>query len=285
MKVIIQETSSGKISFYYASENEWLGKNYSSLDEYLITVEAHLKSQGTITHGIIEESDIPPIPDGGIRNDLFWDGTELAYGNTHLKNNLFSKQKTMLEKSLNNILLANNKYNNMISGEYNIVGRDRYNVLMRNHREALENLKIEYSPLTVVFPIEPTIYDYDLNDYKDNKINELKKLFCDEIVSGIDSDALGQIHKYDAKQHNIDWVLSCVALTTTDATETPLITCDDLLGNVDSKQPRTHTQGQCRQLLSDAMTVTQNMKDKLASLKIEVNNSETETEVDSVVWN
>lgn len=130
----------------------------------------------------------------------------------------------------------------------------------------------------------------NLNTYKENKITELKISFDTEIKSvGLISSALGSDHKYDAELHNIQWVLACVSLTSVLLEETPLITCDDLLGNADSKIQRRHNDGECGQLLKDVMAVIQGMKDKLAGLRLSVyavasGGDDPESEIDLIVW-
>jgi len=132
--------------------------------------------------------------------------------------------------------------------------------------------------------------DENLTLYKDSKINDLKKDFTNELLAdGFRSSALGSEHNYDAEQHNIDWVFACIALTATSPAETPLITCDDLLGNADSKIQRIHDDTQCLQLLSDCMSVVQGMKDKLAGLTsnvhaVLVTDPDPESAIDLTVW-
>lgn len=126
----------------------------------------------------------------------------------------------------------------------------------------------------------------DLDAYKQDKINSLKNSFTLELKEdGLNSSALGSEHKYDAEQHNIDWVLACNTLMLKHDDETPLITCDDLLDNENSKLPIPHDEDQCAALLLDCMTIIQSMKDKLAGLKTDVDNATNESEVDSIVWN
>jgi len=125
----------------------------------------------------------------------------------------------------------------------------------------------------------------DLSIYKASKIVDLNNSFGLSLKEeGLNSSALGSEHRYDAEQHNIDWVIACAAVTATIVAETPLITCDDLNGALASKQSRSHTQGQCAQLLLDCMTAIQGMKDKLRGLEIDVDNALDEAAVDLIVW-
>lgn len=132
--------------------------------------------------------------------------------------------------------------------------------------------------------------DEDLTLYKENKINELKISFDGDLrTNGVRSSALGSDHNYDAEQHNIDWMLACVLLTATSPNETPLITCDDLLGNEDSKGQRAHTASDCGQLIFDCMGVIQGMKNKFGGLKSDVyailsTDQDPKSEIDKIVW-
>lgn len=125
----------------------------------------------------------------------------------------------------------------------------------------------------------------DLNAIKVIKIWALKHAFTLSLnEEGLNSSALGAEHRYDAQQQHIDWVLACVLLTLTSAEETPLITCDDLLGNENSKRPLSHDKDQCATLLLDGMILIQDMKDKLAGLETDVDKAADEAAVDRVVW-
>lgn len=121
--------------------------------------------------------------------------------------------------------------------------------------------------------------DDDLNDLKQYKIHKLMALVDSDINSGFESTALDTNHYYDSEQYNVDWIQAS-ALLNDDA----LITCDDLKGNVDSKQPRNHTAEQNLHVLKDGMAALLSFKTKFRDLRDRVNAASDESEVENINW-
>lgn len=121
--------------------------------------------------------------------------------------------------------------------------------------------------------------DDHLNDLKQSKINELRLVTNAAINSGFESAALGANHYYDSEQYNIDWIQSVVV-----ADEDTLITCDDLQGDVDSKQPRRHTPEQSLRVLKNGMVLLLAHKTRFRDLRGTVNAASDESEVENINW-
>jgi len=287
MNVLIMEPRPGlRVTFYKASPAQWEGQ-YSTLDDFLLDRERGFNSQGVITHGLIDEADIPPVPEGGVSSDLYWDVTlpGLAYGDTNLKASLLNQRDRLLDASGADLLLAMEHYHHESSYDNRLIVQDNYVTSWKNYRDELRGLDadIAENPYFLVFPKLPLFAEPTLDDYKKNKLNDLQMEFNKEQSSGITSGVLGADHQYDTGHHNLEWVMACTLLTLT-STEIPLITCDDMQGNEDSKQQRAHDGSQCSQLLSDGMTSIQVMKEKLADLKTDVDNAVDEAAVDAIIW-
>lgn len=93
-KVLIVEHDNGRCCLFipsiveYASKVKTKGKTpekdvHYTEDEYLAEVETDYNEQGIITHGIVDESTVPPVPVGGNVNDMSWNGKKLVYGTKH----------------------------------------------------------------------------------------------------------------------------------------------------------------------------------------------------------
>jgi len=119
----------------------------------------------------------------------------------------------------------------------------------------------------------------DLDEYKRDKINELK-LHCDlETESYFDCDALGTDHKYSGVKRNIKWI-GYASIVTKDY---PLL-CDDMEGNEDSKQMRMHTQEQSRLVLEKCMDIMVANEASLLGLSDQVMAAKDEAAVDAIQW-
>lgn len=292
MNVLIMETDAGNISFFKARPIEWEGK-YDSLDDFLLYVEQLYSSQGVITHGIIDEDDIPEVPEGGTSADLYWKDPpgELDYGDTYLKKSLLSERDSLLDTSSADLLIAIEDYHHDSGYDYRLFVHDPYFTLCKAYRDLLRDLdeSIETAPYDVVFPVAPAgrvvpLFP-TLEDHKQNKLNELQMAFNVEQAAGITSAALGTDHQYDMEQHNITWIVASAALTAhpTYTGVTP-ITCDDLNGEQDSKKERMHSEEGCKSLLYTGMTFIWNLKTKLRGLKAAVENAVDEDAVDAIEW-
>lgn len=119
----------------------------------------------------------------------------------------------------------------------------------------------------------------DLLFAKQEKIDSLTALASVAINSGFESTALVTTHKYDSEQHNIDWNQAVVVSGTSQP-----ITCDDLQGNADSKQPRVHDATQAKQVLEDGMAALLAHKSKLITLRTQVMNAADEAAVNAINW-
>jgi hypothetical protein len=97
------------------------------------------------------------------------------------------------------------------------------------------------------------------------KISSLNSSLTIAINSGFQSDALGSLHNYDSEGFNREWIQGA-----TKSNKNRPITCDDLLGNPDSKQPRIHTKPQAEKVLDDAMDTLFLHKEKFRSLRDQV---------------
>ena len=119
----------------------------------------------------------------------------------------------------------------------------------------------------------------DLAGFKKTKIESLAESLSLDINSGFESDALGATHHYDSEQHNIDWIQ---AASVSDV-DSP-VTCDDLDGNEDSKQPRNHTSAQCLIVLKDGMSALLAHKTKFRTLRDQVLAAADEAAVNAINW-
>lgn len=121
--------------------------------------------------------------------------------------------------------------------------------------------------------------DDDLNDIKVQKITELVNAFNIEFTAGFESDAFGSTHRYDSQQHNIDWIQGA-----SNSKKDRPITCDDLLGNPDSKQPRIHTKDQALQVKEDGMDALLALKNKFRDLREQSEIAADEAAVNAINW-
>ena len=119
----------------------------------------------------------------------------------------------------------------------------------------------------------------DLAEAKEQKIAGLKSKTETAIKSGFESSALGAKHGYDSEQHNVDWIQAGVL-----SAQTNKITCDDLKGTATSKQPRDHTEAQCKQVLKDGMSALLTRKTKFRSLRAQVQTATTVAAVEAISW-
>ena len=119
----------------------------------------------------------------------------------------------------------------------------------------------------------------DLADARQSKIAELKAAVEKVIKSGFESAALGDKHKYDSEQHNVDWIQAAVA-----SGNKTKITCDDLKAAATSKKPREHTAAQCKTVLTDGMAKLLRRKTRFRVLRDQVNAAADVQAVTTIKW-
>jgi len=141
MKVLIIEHEDGRIGLEKPNHIEWESKNTSE-EVFLNNLESLRKSERKITHGIIEESDIPV---GGNINDLIWDGRQLSYGDKYKKQELRTRRNSLLEKTDLACLIAIETNSDSL-------------IAIKEYRQTLRDLGniIDNNPDNVVFPIDPS---------------------------------------------------------------------------------------------------------------------------------
>ena len=119
----------------------------------------------------------------------------------------------------------------------------------------------------------------DLAQTKKVKLAELQSKAETAIKNGFESSALGSKNKYDSEQHNVDWIQAAVL-----SGSAAKITCDDLKGAATSKQPRDHTEAQCKQVLKDGMSALLTRKTKFRTLRAQVTAATTVAAVEAITW-
>ena len=123
------------------------------------------------------------------------------------------------------------------------------------------------------------IVAHNLGDIKEGKYADLIAAFNADLNAGFVSNALGNDHHYDSEQHNRENLIGAVAA----GVEQPY-TCDDQLGNADSKQQRLHDAAQMKQVLIDGAVVKQTLIAKLRDLRAQVEAAGDEAAVDAINW-
>lgn len=133
--------------------------------------------------------------------------------------------------------------------------------------------------------------DY-LIEAKVDQINVFKTAYNAVLNNdGFTSRTLGYECNYDGATHNVDWILGCTLASIVAAVstsfridETFLITCDDMLGNEDSKISREHTHDECFRLFLDGMRAVNGIREKYEELEVLVNSATTIDDVNLILW-
>lgn len=119
---------------------------------------------------------------------------------------------------------------------------------------------------------------------QENKINELSRACRDSIVSGFDSNALGDIHHYPAQPEDQTNLLGRVIqaqMNSSDSGWTVTFACQDASGNWSKP---SHTASQMIQVGVASAQDVENKTNQYTALVGQVMSAKTDVDVNKIVW-